>query len=196
MGKKEDKDFSLVQQCLLGSETAWREFYSRFVNLIRMVVRRKAPVLSSADLEDIVQCVFLELTTALSNYPKDNSLSGFVCMISERVTIDQHRKNTAVKRSGETESIDHHDGSDEDTTTVASDKPLPDSQMEQAELASRLNVSLQRMDEKCRNLLEMRYLNELSFNEISRETGIAENTLMVQARRCLERLRSTYLNLE
>lgn len=196
MVNKEDKDYLLVQQCLMGSETAWREFYSKFVNLVKTVIKRKAPVLSPTDLQDVVQCVFLELTSALNNFSRGNSLSGFVCMISERVTIDQYRKTVAAKRAGAVESIDHHDGDDEYATTVTADTPLQDTQMEQAELAERLNDSLQRMDEKCRNLLRMRYLNELSFNEISRETGVAENTLMVQTRRCLDKLRSTYLNLK
>ncbi len=114
-------DTLLVQECLQGSQDAWNEFYTRFIGLIRNVVR-KSRNLSPSDVEDITQSAFLELATALKNYVSGNSLTGFVCTVTERVLIDEFRKKRASKRDGQTEAIDHHDGDQEGVTImIASD---------------------------------------------------------------------------
>jgi RNA polymerase sigma factor (sigma-70 family) len=110
--KRENKDYMLVQECLRGSEEAWREFYSRFIGLMRSVVRRRMN-LPSSDVQDIVQAAFLELTTALRNYDSEQALHTFVCLVTQRVLIDEYRKAKAAKRNADTESVEHHDGNQE-----------------------------------------------------------------------------------
>ena len=63
--RSEDKDYLLVQECLRGSEEAWREFYARFIGLMKNVVRRRLNP-SPADVQDLTQAAFLELTAALT----------------------------------------------------------------------------------------------------------------------------------
>ena len=73
----ENKDFTLVGQCLSGSEPAWMEFYSRFERLVRMVVRRRLHNSEDAT-EDVVHDVFITLLSALKNYNSSYSLQNFV----------------------------------------------------------------------------------------------------------------------
>ena len=80
--RDENQDLLLVQECLAGSETAWNQFYSRFVGLIRSVVRRQAG-LSPADVEDFTQSTFLALATSLNNYDSMHSLAR-LCAWSHR----------------------------------------------------------------------------------------------------------------
>lgn len=193
--RSENKDCLLVQECLRGSEEAWNEFYSRFIGLMRNVVRRRSN-LSASDVQDIVQTAFLELTTALRNYDSQQSLHTFVCLVTERVLIDEYRKSKAAKRSADTESVEHHDSNLEGTTMVLSHLTPQDEEIEKAEAASVLRTAFQKLDEKCRELLTLRYYNECSFNEIAGKLNATENTVTVQTRRCLDKLRGIYGSFE
>jgi RNA polymerase sigma-70 factor (ECF subfamily) len=193
--RSENKDYLLVQECLRGSEEAWNEFYSRFIGLMRNVVRRRSS-LGASDVQDIVQTAFLELTTALRNYDSQQPLHTFVCLVTERVLIDEYRKSKAAKRSADTESVEHHDSNREGTTMVLSHLTPQDEEIERAEAASHLRTALQELDEKCRDLITLRYYNQCSFNEIAEMLNATENTVTVQTRRCLDKLRGIYGSIE
>ncbi len=196
MGMHDEKaDQLLVQECLAGSQAAWNTFYARFVGLIRSVVRRQAG-LSPADVQDITQSTFLALASSLRTYDSRHSLVRFVCMVTERTVIDEYRRAKAGKRNAETESVDHHDRGEEGARMVQSDIDPPDRQMERAQLTSHLRTALQKLDPKCRKLIQLRYYKELSFGEIAAIVGLTENTLTVQTRRCLEKLKALYRDLE
>jgi len=117
-------------------------------------------------------------------------------MLTERVLIDEYRRTKAGKRDAETESVDHHDGNEEGTRMVQSEIEPPDRQMERAQLASHLRAALRGLDSRCRELIHLRYYNELSFSEIAAIVGLSENTLTVHTRRCLEKLKAVYKDLE
>jgi RNA polymerase sigma-70 factor (ECF subfamily) len=159
----------------------------RFVGLIRSVVKRQAG-LSPADVEDFTQSTFLALATSLNNYDSMHSLARFVCVVAQRVLIDEYRRTKAAKRDAETESVEHHDGNEEGTRMVQSELESPDQQMEKAQLVSNLRGALGGLDPRCRELIHLRYYDELAFGEIAAIVGLTENTLTVQTRRCLEKL--------
>ena len=191
----EKADRLLVKECLAGSQVAWNTFYSRFVGLIRSIAKRQAR-LSPADVQDITQSTFLALASSLRNYDSGHSLVRFVCMVTERTVIDEYRKAKAGKRNADTESVDHHDRGEEGARMVESDIEPLDRQIERAQLTSHLRAALQKLDPRCRKLIQLRYYNELSFGEIGAIVGLTENTLTVQTRRCLEKLKALYKDFE
>jgi RNA polymerase sigma factor (sigma-70 family) len=192
MGKPEnDRDYKLVQQCLSGSEEAWRQFYSKYIGLVRNVARKRAPA-QHTDLEDLVQAAFVSLTSALNGFEADNSLAHYVGMITERTVIDEIRKMKAAKRSADLQSVDHHDGSDDGSIMVVSQTDDQDTQFQKAETAIQLKKALQSIGERCRELITLRYYKDLSFAEMSELMKANENTLAVQTRRCLDKLRAAY----
>ncbi len=189
------QDYELVKECLAGSEAAWGRFYSKYVGLMRNVAR-KYHGLSISDSQDIVQSAFVVLTTALANFDPKNSLTHFVCMITERVLIDELRKEKAAKRRAETQSVEHMDDSDEVSLIVKSTLDPQDTLFEKAEHAEKLKAALDQIDVKCRELIRMRYYKDMSFGEIAAVSGVNENTLNVQTRRCLEKLKLRFHALE
>lgn len=193
--RDENQDQLLVQSCLAGSEAAWNEFYSRFVGLIRSVVKRQAG-LAPADVQDITQSTFLALATSLNSYDSKHSLARFVCVVAERVLIDEYRRTKAGKRDADTESVEHHDGVEDGSRMVQSELEPPDVQMERAQLVSHLRGALGGLDPRCRELIHLRYYDELPFREIAAIAGLTENTLTVQTRRCLEKLKAVYKDIE
>lgn len=190
-GSRSQDDLRLVKECLTGSEYAWREFYARFVGLMRSVVKKHRK-LTEEDVEDITQAAFLSLTTALHTFDPQQSLPRFVCVITERILIDEYRKAKAAKRDAELEAIDHTDPREGTRLSLADEDELQDAQMERAELVSRLKLALTNISSRCRELITLRYLEERSFKEIGDLVGTSENTVTVQTRRCLDSLRLTF----
>lgn len=188
------RDNTLVAQCLAGSEEAWREFYGRFVGLIRSVIRRHSS-LQDEEIEDAVQASFLALTTALKNFDPTKSLARFVCLVTDRVLIDEYRKVRAAKRDGEATISADSATAEHMISEVPSNEALQDERVEKAEEAVRLKAALDAMDPRCRTLLTLRFIDDLTFKDIAQSLGQTENTVTVQTRRCLESLRERYLRL-
>jgi RNA polymerase sigma factor (sigma-70 family) len=189
----EGRDRFLVSECLAGSEAAWREFYARFVGLIRSVVRRHS-TLTADDIEDVVQAAFLSLTTALRNFDPDQSLPRFVCLVTDRVLIDEYRKGRAAKRDGEVDIPGDSDTVDSIISAVPAEDALQDERVEKAEQAVRLKAAMDGLDPRCQRLITLRFIDELSFKEIAHAFDQTENTVTVQTRRCLDSLRERFLN--
>ncbi|MEW6347883.1 MAG: sigma-70 family RNA polymerase sigma factor [Thermodesulfobacteriota bacterium] len=186
--RNDEQDHALVRQCLEGSENAWKEFYCRFVGLIRSVITKRS-WFQAEDVEDLTQTTFLNLTTALGHYDFEQSLARYVCVIAERVAIDQYRKTSAAKREAETETTEVLEEMAAMGLTQGNPNPH-DHQLETAQLVQKLREALAGLDPKCRQLVELRYLQELSFAEIGEKTHTTENTATVQTRRCLDKLRT------
>ncbi len=190
-----DAEAALVTQCLARSEAAWRELYGRFVVLVRNVISKHAR-LSETEIDDVTQNVFLTLTSALRNFDAQHSLSSFICLVAERVLVDEMRKRNAVKRSALTLSVEHDDGSHDDASQIQSQEDPPDVLLERFEQALLLRSALDQLDADCRDLLKLRYFKGLSFNEIAAMLGVAVNTLNVRATRCLMKLKTAYKHCE
>jgi RNA polymerase sigma factor (sigma-70 family) len=190
--RSESEDQALIVRCLDGSEDAWKEFYARFVGLIRAVVR-KCGRPGPADVEDLTQATFLALATALHNYDVAQSLPKFVCLVAQRVAIDEYRKTRAVKRDGE--ALVSVDGDEDAVSPFVEECERQDERLERAELEQRLRSALSALDVRCRDLITLRYFRELSFKEIADLVGASENTVTVQTRRCLSSLRAKFNRL-
>ncbi|MDQ7785031.1 MAG: sigma-70 family RNA polymerase sigma factor [Desulfomonilaceae bacterium] len=188
-------DRTLVEHCLAGSKTAWDEFYGRFIPLVRKVARMHTRD-RGGDLQDAIQDVFLSLFTSLGRFDSQYPLSRFVWTVAERVCIDRHRRETTVKRTGDTVPVDHHDGGAEGSTMVRSNTDLPEESVAKSELVALLRLVFRDLGWKCREVLRLRYLEDLSFKDVSRILGIGEKTLSVQTGRCIDELRMRYLRAE
>jgi len=190
----ENKDFTLVGQCLSGSEPAWMEFYSRFERLVRMVVRRRLHNSEDA-IEDVVHDVFITLISALKNYNSSYSLQNFVCTIAERVCVDRYRFSNASKRNAETHSLDDENSGVVYQVMKSSNQPCQEEALILAQEAEIVKRALRLLGMKCRELLRLRYYDEAPYSKIAELTGITENTLTVQTSRCIRELRNIHQNL-
>lgn len=155
---------------------------------MRTVVRKYGS-LTPQDVEDVTQSAFLSLTTALRNYDFRQSLPKFVCLVTQRVLIDEYRRTKAVKRDHEREIAVGREVGDINPGSLGSESPTPDAQLEKAQLVEHVRGAIRALDPKCRELITMRYLNELSFKEIADTLNTNENTVTVQTRRCMDTLR-------
>lgn len=186
-----NRDILLVRECLSGSEHAWTDFYCRYESIVKSVVRRQRRF-SPQEVEDVTQNVFISLMSGLKTYDSAYSLSNFICTIAERVSIDEYRRSKTAKRDGRTDPIDHHDGGQEGMTIILSNVDHEEEELGKAQLVELLRHAFMRLGARCRELLRLRYYEELPYENITQIIGATENTLSVQAKRCLKELRACF----
>lgn len=186
-----ERDLLLVKDCLTGSEKAWNELYCRYVNLVRSVVRRRVGP-SALDVEDVVQNVFVALVSSLSAYDQSYPLAKFICTVAERTGIQEYRHSKAAKRDAEVDPLDVHDSRQHGARRIASNDEDQEERLGRLQLVQALRLGLRSLDPRCREILTLRYYEELPFKEIATNLGAVENTVTVQARRCLDELKIKY----
>jgi RNA polymerase sigma factor (sigma-70 family) len=188
-----DEDRVLVAACLSGSQDAWTDFYRRFFRVVLHTVKRQR-WFSPQDVEDVVQLVFLSLISALKTYGHAYSLSRFVSMVADRVSMGEYRKHRTLKRTGVTEPVEHHDDN-AGTRVIVSEANHPEDEFCAAEAMNMLRQAFRGLGDRCKELLHKRYHDENSYKELTEVFGASENTLTVRMRRCLDELRGLYEEL-
>ncbi|MCA1960312.1 MAG: sigma-70 family RNA polymerase sigma factor [Desulfomonile sp.] len=182
----------LVALCLTGDRKAWDEFFDANYRTISSVVAWRRWGFTPAEAEDVTQDIFEAIIKSLKGFEFRSKLSTFVYKISVSICIARLRKRAALKRgSGRAElPIDPFMETMEIDTTTTRGGSLdnPEDLLIRRESIFAVGKALTGLNERCRELIRFRYFNELSFQEISEITGLKENSLVVQLKRCLARL--------
>jgi RNA polymerase sigma-70 factor (ECF subfamily) len=129
-----------------------------------------------SEAEDIAQDALLRAWRHRSSLRDDDRRNQWLATIVRNEAFRQH----ARVRPDPTAAIEEQEGA-EDRRVVAT-----------VELAD-LHAALKRLNERDRELLEMRYSQDLSQAEIARKLGIPEGTAKVRLHRARDRLRRVYV---
>lgn len=136
--------------------------------------------------EDILQEVRLKIYVNLkqNKFRRASNLKTYVCRIAKYTCIDYIRK-TYKQQSGDVDLI----GISEDDNTL--DKMI----LKEKEAV--FTIILKEIAEMCREMLNMVFVEKLSYNEISTVLNIAEGTVKSRVSRCIEKavkLKEKYWN--
>jgi RNA polymerase sigma-70 factor (ECF subfamily) len=104
--------------------------------------------------------------------------------------MDYREKTRAVKRGGNAVhiSIDERRSDDEPPIDPPSGNPGPDTLLQIAETSRLVRESLDGLGEPCREIIELRYFGELSYDEIAAELRLNPKTVSSRLSKCLDRL--------
>ena len=191
-GNPAENERLMVEQCRLGDRRAWDEFFHTHYHTISSVVSWKKWRFLPEEREDVVQDVVSEVIKSIRTFDMGCSVTTFVYRIALNTCVTRLRYKTAQKRRTDFLKV-HLDSvvNDEDHDSVqvsANPATDPEASLLAAEKASFLRKALASMEDRCRELVTLRYLMELSFGEITEKLGVKQNTLVVQMKRCLARL--------
>ncbi len=188
----------LVKRCNAGDESAWVELHSKYAPLIKRMVGKYSGS-QLYEVEDMVNEVFEKLVTALRSYDPCRPLEGYIVEIARRTRIDFLRRSTATKRAAAGNPgplVDTHDHSGEKGyVQTVSNESDQESSIIREQGKSYLKEALLKLSSACRELLSMRYQEELSYREISITLSVKETTLRVRAQRCLWQLGKIYKDM-
>lgn len=129
------------------------------------------------DVEDVVQNTFIKVYGALPRFRADARLSSWIYRIARNEAIDAARRT----RAG--------DVSLADVEPAAPSTDRPDVRFRAREHREHLESFLARLDEDHRIALELRYLGEKSYAEISEITGHPVGTVKSHVHRARAELK-------
>lgn len=163
-------DADLARQALAGSEDAYRTLVRRYagpaVNLATRMVRDRALA------EDLAQEAFARAFDRLATYNTDCRFSGWFFQILHNITIDYLRRKRVPSVSLDELQEAGHPGF-ADPSRLAT----PHAAAEHAQLSSALTEALTRLRPEYREVVVLRYREELPVEEIAGVMGIPTGTV-------------------
>jgi len=136
-------------------------------------------VSSAHDAEDLTAEIFLKAWEYVNGQKKIESFSGFLYSIARRVIIDFYRHRAA----GREDSIE------EDMLERASDKGETAKMMSESQDARVMLEHLQQLKEEYREVLTLRYVDELEIREVAAILGKSQLNVRVITHRALAALK-------
>ena len=182
---RSQEDLALVQLAVeKRDEQAFAKLMARYKDSIYFMVLKM--VHNKDDAEDITIESFGKAFNRLDKYDAKYAFSTWLFKIATNNCIDFIRKKRL-----ETTSLDEPYGNedgDEMSIDVRSEEQNPEEKYIRSQRAVSIRGTLEKLDEKYRLLIEMRYYQELSYEEIAAELDIPLGTVKAQLFRAKELL--------
>ena len=142
------------------------------------------------DTEEICQETFLSVVRNLESFHGKSSFQTWLFRIATNKAMDFRQKMHAAKRGGNAIHLSLHAGANHDDPPVDPPSPrlAPDALLQNAETCHLVRRSLDRLDEPCREIIELRYYGDLSYAEIAAELRLNPKTVSSRLSKCLDRL--------
>jgi RNA polymerase sigma-70 factor (ECF subfamily) len=189
----------LLARCRHGEPGAWDELFDLHYAAAGRFIFQLSPDFSREDSEEICQEVFLSVIKSLESFQGESQFQTWLFRIAVNKARDYREKRITAKRGGQQTIISLQAENPE--TGLAPDPPdhlpMPDENLMNAEQMTFVRQSLDQLDEPCREIVELRYLGDLSYEELSATLKLNPKTVSSRLSRCLDRLeeiaRKTFL---
>ncbi len=173
-------DVSVVSRCLQGDAAAWETVVRSYSRKIRRMAERYASVRYEA--EDLTQEVFSRVYVHLDQFRADTgTLHNWIVRIGRNLMIDHLRRSRRSRWCAGSEELEALNL--EDHRVCA-----PDRGAESEEAARIVTAGLCRLPEDLREVLRLRYIEDMSYQEISDLLGVPEGTIKSRISRARSRL--------
>lgn len=175
-------DSILVKNYIAGDEKALEILINRHNQRISSFIYSK--VLDRDVAEDIFQDTFIKVIKTLKkgNYSEEGKFLPWVMRIAHNLIIDYFRKNKRMPK---------FEGSDDfNIFSVIKDEKLNvEKQIIKDQIENDLTLLIEELPEDQKEVLIMRIYKDMSFKEISENTGVSINTALGRMRYALINLR-------
>ncbi len=183
-------DAELIARCREGEAQAWDELFDRHYSAAGRFVFQLAPDFSREDVEEICQETFLSVIKSLDSFVGKSQFQTWLFRIAGNKARDYRERQRAAKRGGgqtpiSLQAADPQNGLVLDPPSHA---PGPDATLMSAERMLLLRAALDQLGEPCREIIELRYFGDLSYEEISNVLQLNVKTVSSRLSKCLDRL--------
>jgi RNA polymerase sigma-70 factor (ECF subfamily) len=160
------EDAALVRAAQTGDQEAFASLYVRYARVVHgVLLARVAP----ADVDDLVQDVFLSAWDRLDRLREPAAFGGWVTMIARNRATDFHRRSA-------------------DVVELPADLAAHDATAERAEAVGVLEI-IRHLPEAYRETLVLRLVEGLTGPEIAERTGLTPASVRVNLHRGMKMLR-------
>lgn len=160
----DDKDLLHEFRQAHTKEKAFTGIIKKYQEKLYWHVRRM--VIDHDDANDVLQNMFIKVWNGLNNFREDSQLYTWLYRIAtnESLTfLEQSKKRTAVSLS--------------DVETGLANKIIADKNFDANRLEWKLQVAIQQLPEKQRIVFNLRYYDEMPYEEMSKVLGTSEGAL-------------------
>ena len=185
-----DDDASLVARCRQGDSTAWTALVMRYQRLVYAIVRRVGDDGHAA--ADVFQTVFSRLLQHLPKLDDPSRLQAWIVTTTKREALLQRKRaqrTVSMHRRGDSEQTEAGWSADWEP---ADDADGPEQQLDDLQQLHAVRLALDRMDERCRNLLGLLFTDDdqrVPYEEVARRLGLPVGSIGPTRARCLGKLR-------
>jgi RNA polymerase sigma-70 factor (ECF subfamily) len=185
-----DPEKELISRCRRGEEAAWDALFDRHYSAAGKFIYQLSPALSADDVEEICQEVFLAVIRNLQNFEGHCQFQTWLFRIAANKTRDHiERQNAAKRGGGQTPfSLDLENPETGLKIDPPGNSPAPDATLLASERAILVHQSLQLLGDPCREIIELRYFGDLSYEEIAAELRLSQKTVSSRLSKCLDKL--------
>jgi RNA polymerase sigma-70 factor, ECF subfamily len=185
-----DTEASLIARCRHGEDRAWDALFDLHYAAAARFVFQLSPAFSREDAEEICQETFLAVIKNIQSFEGGSRLQTWIFRIAANKARDYRERQQAAKRGGGQPviSLQQENGEESLPLQVPSSLPGPDALLLRAERASHVGLALERLEEPCREIIQLRYFADMSYDEIANELGLNPKTVSSRLSKCLDRL--------
>jgi len=179
-----------IMQVLKGDQSAYGEIVEIYKDKVFQLCFR---ILGNRhEAEDMAQEAFIRAYVNISSFNIDLKFSTWLYRIATNLCIDRIRKKKPdyyldAEVSG-TDGLTMY-------SQIASDTILPEDEIESLELQETIQREITKLPEKYRSVIVLKYIEELSLNEISEILDIPLGTVKTRIHRGREALRHQLRNV-
>ncbi|MGN6386715.1 MAG: RNA polymerase sigma factor [Verrucomicrobiota bacterium] len=185
-----EKEKELITRCMRGEARAWDELFERYYSAAGKFIYQLNPVFTFDDVEEITQEVFLAVIRNLHNFHGRSAFQTWLFRIAANKARDYSARLNAAKRGGGamTYSLDAESPESGLRLDPPSNAPAPDDALWSQERMTLLRESLDELGDPCRELIELKYFGDQSYDEIAQELELNSKTVSSRLSKCLDKL--------
>ena len=167
-------DRRLVELALEDDDTAFEYLFDRYRDAIRRLLVQRSG--NASDADDLLQETFIKVYINLHKYSPEYTFGQWVYTIARNTFID------FVRRRQDDLSID------ERFTAPASSSPTPEERFINLKQRTQIEGYLERLSPRYRQLIVLRFFDELSYEEIAAKLSLPLGTVKTQIHRAREQM--------
>ena len=187
-----ESESALLARCRRGEAAAWDELFDLHYAAAGRFVFQLAPDFSREDSEEICQEAFLSVIKNLDSFHGESQFQTWLFRIAANKARDFREKRLAAKRGGgqTTISLQAENPETGQTPDPPDHLPSPDEMMMSAEQLGLVRAALDQLSGPCREVIELRYFGDLSYEELSATLDLNVKTVSSRLSKCLDQLES------
>jgi RNA polymerase sigma factor (sigma-70 family) len=183
------QDYSLVQNAIKGDQKSYAELLGRYRDAIYFMLLKM--VNNKIDAEDLTIEAFGKAFRNLSQYSPSFAFSTWLFKIASNNCIDflRKKKNDVISLDNPTDNNEQ-----DQSIPLAANVLDPEEELIKDQKESVMRNIVTKLKPRYRKLIELRYFNEYSYEEISKELELPIGTVKAQLFRARELLYNVIKN--
>jgi RNA polymerase sigma-70 factor (ECF subfamily) len=185
-----DAEAELLARCRRGDAAAWDQLFDLHYAAAARFIFQLSQDFTREDAEEICQDTFLAVIKSIHSFQGQSQFQTWLFRIAGNKARDYRERQRASKRGGGQVplSLQAEDPDTGLTLDPPSSAPAPDFALTNSEQLGLVHIALQLLGQPCREIIELRYFGDLSYDEISRSLDLNPKTVSSRLSKCLDRL--------